>query len=406
MRIVFLSPWFSEKMGYTENMFPKAMAKLGAEVHLVSSNAQINFHHPNYDALYKSLLGPRVVDCGVKEIDGYMLHRLPYYETKNPYVGPGIKNLYEHLVELQPDIIQTFEIGLETTYEGARYSTDLGCKFFTECHIHASVFRKNGKKGLKDFARNMRNALSKKLSLINKATSLCYPIAEDAAEIAMEYYRVPGKKIRIQSLGVDTDLFFPAKDEGQISERRRIREKFGFNDSDIVCVYTGRFTKDKNPQCLAQAIDKLANAGQPFKGLFVGSGSKEDIAFIQQMKGCIVENFVPANQLPSYYWAADIGVWPREESTSQLDAAACGLPLVLSNQIKVLERVEGNGFLYQEGDADDLAAQLLKLKDTSLRNQMGEIGVRKIMDNFSWDIIASARMKDYKMFLKNGIGIS
>src|SRR4051812_18342665 len=108
MRLVFLSPWFSERMGYTENMFPKAMAKLGAEVHLVSSNAQINFHHPNYDTLYKSLLGPRSVDCGVKEIDGFTLHRLPLYETKNPYEGPGIEKLNDYLVSLRPDVIQTF----------------------------------------------------------------------------------------------------------------------------------------------------------------------------------------------------------------------------------------------------------------------------------------------------------
>jgi glycosyltransferase involved in cell wall biosynthesis len=406
MRVVFLSPWYSEKMGYTENMFPKAMAKLDAEVHLLSSNAQINYHHPHYDALYKKLLGPRAVECGVKQVDGYTLHRLPLYETKNPYEGPGIKNLYEYLLDLRPDVIQTFEIGLETTYEGARYAADLGCKFFTECHIHASVFRKDGKKSIRDFARNIRNAFSKKLKMVNNATSICYPIAEDAAEIAMEYYRVPRKKIKVQSLGVDTDLFFPTQSEREFLERRGIREKFGFADSDIVCIYTGRFTRDKNPQILAQAINGLVQNNYPFKGLFVGSGSEEDIEFIKTMKGCKVENFIPANQLPSYYWAADVGVWPREESTSQLDAAACGLPLVLSDRIKVLERVEGNGLLYDECNAEDLGRQLLKLQQLSIRKEMSEIGVKKVIEKFSWNIIASSRIKDYKMYLKNGIGIS
>jgi glycosyltransferase involved in cell wall biosynthesis len=238
------------------------------------------------------------------------------------------------------------------------------------------------------------------LAVINKTTSLCYPIAEDAAEIAMSYYRVPERKIKIQSLGVDTELFFPVQGTKQIAERKRIREKFGFAETDIVCVYTGRFTKDKNPHCLAKAIDILVTEGMNFKGLFVGSGSKEDIEFIQQLNGCKVEDFVPVKELPAYYLAADIGVWPREESTSQLDAAACGLPLVLSNRIKVVERVEGNGLLYKEGDAHDLSETLKKLKDASARKKMSLVGVEKIFKDFSWETIALKRVSDYKSFLE------
>jgi glycosyltransferase involved in cell wall biosynthesis len=405
MRIVFLSPWFSEKMGYTENLFPKAMAKTGAEVHLVTSNAQINYFHPNYDKLYGSLLGSRFVECGVKEIEGFHLHRLSYYEPKNIYTGPGIENLYEYLQNLKPDIIQTFEIGLVTTYEGARYAKDSGCKFFTECHIHASVFRKNGKKTWKEYARNFRNVFNRELSLINGTTQLCYPIAKDAAEIAVSHYRVPESKIKIQSLGVDTDIFYPPQNEQDIALRNKIRQKFGFSSNEIVCVYTGRFTKDKNPHCLAQAINKLKEEGLPFRGLFVGSGPEEDIEFIKKSMGCEIQNFVPARELPAYYWAADIGVWPREESTSQLDAAACGLPLVLSNQITVVERVNGNGLLYQEGDFVDLSEVLKQLSDAPLRAEMSLKGIRNIAQKFSWGTIASQRFKDYKWFLEPAIRI-
>src|SRR5687768_1987385 len=347
MKVVFISIWYSNGMGYSENMFPKAMAQLGVDVYMVTSTAQIYYYLPNYEEVYKPYLGPRFVDSCKIQVDGYALHRLPYYETRNLYRGPGIKGLYEHLEELKPDVIQTFELLLETSVIAAKYARDSGCLFFTESHTHASIFRKDKKKIFKEKIKNWLNEFNSDLKLINDTSKICYPIAEDVAELAVSHFKVPKHKIKIQSLGVDTDTFFPPHGDEQKAIRNSIRQKFGFNTSDIVCIYTGRFTKDKNPHCLAKAINELNAQGLPFKGLFVGNGTGEDVDFLQSQRGCKTGSFVPANQLPGYYWAADIGVWPREESTSQLDAMACGLPLVLSNQVKVIERIEGNGLLYE-----------------------------------------------------------
>lgn len=401
MKIVFISPWFSEGMGYSENMFPKAMAKLGTEVHLVTSTAQISYYSPNYEKTYQSFLGPKFVESVVKPFDGYTLHRLPYYETKDIYEGPGITGLYEYLEKLRPDVIQTLEIKLECSYEAARYARDNNCLFLTECHIHASVLWPAPREKWKEQLKNWRNALDTRLHFINKVSSMCYPIAEDVAEIAMDHYRVPRNKIRIQSLGVDTYQFTPASTPEQQQAREDIRREFHFSAGDIVCIYTGRFTRDKNPHCLAMAIDELNKDGAPFKGLFIGNGPEEDIAFIRSMKGCQIGPFVPARQLPLYYRAADIGVWPREESTSQLDAAASGLPLVLSDRIEVRERVAGNGLLYREGDHLDLARQLAKMQEEETRRSMAAKGVQNMHERFSWEKIARERLQDYQSFRKD-----
>ncbi|HEY9082628.1 MAG TPA: glycosyltransferase family 4 protein, partial [Vicingaceae bacterium] len=121
---------------------------------------------------------------------------------------------------------------------------------------------------------------------------------------------------------------------------------------------------------------------------------------IAKMKGCIVHKFEPYHTLPKYYGIADIGVWPKQESTSMIDAAACGLPIVISNKVLATERVEGNGLTYVENDSEDLANKLLELKDAALRKQLGEFGVEKIQKNYSWDKIAKERVEDYKKFVK------
>ncbi len=70
MRIVLISDWFAEKMGYAENCLPKALAALGHEVHLVTSIGQVYFNSPSYSATYEEFLGPAVVPAGVKAWDG------------------------------------------------------------------------------------------------------------------------------------------------------------------------------------------------------------------------------------------------------------------------------------------------------------------------------------------------
>lgn len=400
MKIVCISPWYSEGMGYSENMLPKALAKAGAEMHLVTSTAQINYNSLNYEKVYQPYIGPNIVESGTKMVDGYSLHRFPYTDPREKNGSPGISDLYEHLKSLHPDIVQTFEIDLDSTYEAARYCQDNNCLFFTECHIHASIFWSGKRKTIKERLRIIKKKFDLRLKYINAVTKICYVIAPDVEEIATVFYNVPHNKIRLQSLGVDTDLFHPPLSAAQKATRQELRTKLGFKESDIVCIYTGRFTKDKDPHCLAEAIHNLNKRHLPFKGLFVGNGTEDDINFIKSKQGCTISPFVPVKELPPYYWAADIGVWPREESTSQIDALACGLPLILSNKIKVIDRVEGNGLLFTEGSATDLSNKIIALENTEKRLEMAENGLRKVHRNFSWVTIAKKRIEDYACFLE------
>src|SRR5262249_55892596 len=159
--------------------------------------------------------------------------------------------------------------------------------------------------------------------------------------------------------GVDTQLFTPVQDGPSREERERLRKQFGFAPNEIVCIYTGRFSSDKNPYCLAQAIASLVQRGEPFRGLFVGNGPPKEVEAIRSSPGCVIHPLVPVTQLPALYRAADIGCWPKQESTSMLDAAACALPIVVSAKVAAVERYEGNGLTYRENDPEDLARTLL-----------------------------------------------
>lgn len=398
MKIAVLSDWFSENMGYAENLLPKALSSLGHEVHLITTNAQVYFDSPSYSQTYEPFIGPGIVDCGVKEIDGYKLHRLPFVKWKRHRLIQ-IRGLYRRLLEIRPHVVQTLDASCLSTLQAALISRSLGFKLFGESHTHASVF----------FARDQRRRLvgSVKWFLLGNTIGRfisahfekCYPISVDAADIAVRYFGISKQKIKICSLGVDTEFFTPPNGDSAYQVRAALRAKLGVKPLEIVCIYTGRLTEDKNPLCLAKAINVLAEKGRPFRGLFVGNGTENHVSSIRQCRGCVVHSFVPAAELPKFYWSSDIGVWPRQESTSQLDAAACGLPLVLSNRIEVLERVQGNGILYDEDDHLDLAEKLSSLEDSSVRRSMGLAGAEKVFRKFSWKNIALNRVTDYEQAL-------
>ena len=438
MKIVFISDWFAEDMGYSENLLPQAMARLGHEVHLVTSDGRPYFTQPMYEKVYAPIYGSSIVDCYVRKVEGVTIHRLPHTIKRGSI---WIQGLYRTLKHIGPDIVQVFEVTPLTTLYSGLWSSLIGYRLFSESRMHASVYsdmvtssnvrfsRKiqlylsySIRKNLRSLETQYRLQGSKHfipallklpfelvLGLLEKfilfriaigRTEKCYPLSEDVLEILSRVFDWPEDKLEISPLGVNTSLFRPPGPEHQ-SQRNKLRLSLGFADNDIVCIYTGRFTKEKDPLSLALAIQKLAEEGLPFRGLFVGHGDTTYIDKLSKCSGSVLHPFVAVSSLPSFYWAADIGVWPRQESTSQFDAMACGLPLVLSDQVRAHERTDGNAATFREGDFHSLALTIKSLFPIERRKSMGKIGAERARTKFSWDSIAASRIEDYRQSVLN-----
>jgi glycosyltransferase involved in cell wall biosynthesis len=211
--------------------------------------------------------------------------------------------------------------------------------------------------------------------------------------VITKYCGIPESKCKITSLAVDTDMFSPSFQEEEIEE---FRKKNRYDKDDIVCLYTGRFTEAKGPLILAQAIEYLHEMGcLKIKGLFVGQGDKEYQKMISNSKGCTIYPFVEVNQLPKFYQSCDIGVWPLQESTSQLDAAACGMPIIINEKVEDNIRTDGNGLRYKDRDYKDLASKILLLQDKTIRKEMGLVGSKKVEEFYSWDYLAKNKLTDF-----------
>lgn len=393
MKVAFVTTAFSQQMaGYAAMALPKAMAALGtAEVHVVAANLNVYWSNPDYERIYGAFLGPAVTACGTSVVDGYTLHRLPHYRILGQV---GIRGLRRALAAIRPDVVQAWMPAGPVSLRLATLKPRLGFRLFTAQHTTKSVFplANAPRVGPLAWARIFATRFAWG-RLVSWMSDGCYPATVDCGEVATRFMGVQPGKCRIRNLGVDSDIFHPATTPDELAERARRRGELGFAPGDIVCLYTGRLAADKDPLCLARAIDRLRRRGLPFAGLFIGDGPQLDE--IGRCAGCHRLPFRDYRELPPFYRLADVGVWPTQESTSMLDAAASGLPIVVSDRLVARERIDGNGLTHRQGDADDLADVLATLAPAEVRQRLGATGRQRMVDLFSWTAVARRTLDDF-----------
>ena len=120
-------------------------------------------------------------------------------------------------------------------------------------------------------------------------------------------------------------------------------------------IYTGKINEEKNPFLILKAClrsEELSN----LKYIFIGNISEPYIEKNSQLissKRVVILPGVNNKELPDYYNAADIACWPKHASLSSIEAASCGVPIIITKSVE--ERVSyGNGIAIQDEQLDDI----------------------------------------------------
>ena len=175
--------------------------------------------------------------------------------------------------------------------------------------------------------------------------------------------------------GVELQLFYKAEPQS--------RADFGFTQSDILLIYTGRLATEKNLTFLLQAFAGVAQALDHVYLVVVGGGQKQIETEIQEITAALkieqrvrFTGMVTYENLPSYLAMCDAFVTASVTEVhplSVIEGMASGLPTMGIHSPGMSDTIEDGvtGFLATE----DLAAFTAKLTrlclDTDLRKQMG-----------------------------------
>lgn len=181
--------------------------------------------------------------------------------------------------------------------------------------------------------------------------------------------------IAIVPNGVELQLFYRAEPQR--------RADFGFDDTDILLIYTGRLATEKNLTFLLQAFSGVAQAIKHAYLVVVGGGNKQMEAEVRDITTKLkidqrvrFTGMVTYEHLPSYLAMCDAFVTASVTEVhplSVIEGMASGLPIMGIYSPGLSDTVEDGvtGFLASE----DLAAFTAKLTrlclDETLRKRMG-----------------------------------
>lgn len=217
----------------------------------------------------------------------------------------------------------------------------------------------------------------------------------------------PNEKVVVIPNGADLELFDYKK-----SQKNTIREKYGFNQNDIIVLYPGTFGQVNNLEYLVDLADKF-KINLNVKFLLVGDGKEKDLIVYKAKKLEILEKNIflfkpfPKNEISEIFSMSDIVVstvlpiveLEANSANKFFDALASGTCMII-NHGGWLEKelIENNCGLRLPRNVDEAYLKLLPyIKNRFILEEMGR-NARKLGESkYSRDVLA----KQLAHFFKN-----
>jgi len=218
--------------------------------------------------------------------------------------------------------------------------------------------------------------------------------------------KIEPKKATAISTGVDTSMFNPDIDIGDI------KEKYGLTDK-ITILFASVFIPRKGVEYLVKAANIVVNQFEYENTLFLLKGNLSvDKRYVETIRKLIgkykleknvkIVGWIPHEDLKKLYVASDIYVLPSLEDpspTSLLEPLACGKPLVGTNVSGIVTMIkEGwNGFLVEPANEKQLAEKTKYLIDHPEKwEEMGKNSRKLAEEEFDWGKIVEKHLEVYE----------
>lgn len=235
-------------------------------------------------------------------------------------------------------------------------------------------------------------------------------ISESTKRDLVELVGARPERIRVIYCGKD-DAFAPPTDRAALEAWRAAR---GVPDKMIL--FVGTIEPRKNIVRLLRAFARAKRAARlPHRLVLIGARgwkyAEVDRTLAQEnlANEVMFAGYVPQDELPRWYQAADAFVYPslyEGFGMPPLDAMASGTPVIASNAASLPEVVGAAALQVSPTDEDALADAIIRvLTDTALREQMIARGLEQAA-RFSWTRAARETMALYRTVLTHHSGES
>lgn len=214
---------------------------------------------------------------------------------------------------------------------------------------------------------------------------------------------IPKKQAPFVSFGTDTHLFDISNEV-----RGAFRRRYGISEDAFVIVYTGKLTPAKGGMFFAETIKERFACNKDIVFVIVGEPQKDEYGKKVEEVIKNSDNRVLCfptqryDELPQFYQAADLSIFPKQCSLSFYDAQACGLPVLSEdNNVNVDRCSHGNGMNFIGGNIGDFRAKIEYLANMSNEEYDGmrKAAVRFIHEGYDYKKIT----EDYNVYINRAI---
>jgi glycosyltransferase involved in cell wall biosynthesis len=220
------------------------------------------------------------------------------------------------------------------------------------------------------------------------------------------------KRTIIFPWGTDIEHFVPKKAVKEKKKTTSAKRKSSTTNRKSITLFCSRSWESiYGVDVLAKAFVKVASANPDVSLLLLGGGSQG--AHIRRilMNGGVLDRVhfggqVGQRDLPRWYHMADIYISPSHvdgSSVTLMEALASGLPCLVSDIAGNKEWVEEgvNGWLFRDGDVDDLAEKILSaIKNRRSFKQISEAARKTAEQKADWQKNFGKLLSAYEQVLK------
>lgn len=249
------------------------------------------------------------------------------------------------------------------------------------------------------FSRKDRMILDRAVKYAKKRAAKIIVPSEFTRNEIVNLYGVAPDKVAVTYEGVDDQFRTMANADAA----DLVAEKYGIESPYVLTV--GVIQPRKNLRRLLEGFAKLKQSHPcEHKLVVVGkygwkeSGLERHVKQLGLGGDVILTGYVPYEDLPALYGAADVFVYPsiyEGFGLPPLEAMACGTPVITGNRASLPEVIGEAGLMVDPFDPDFFADALDRLLfDRLLRAEMFALGLDQAA-NFSWDTMARQTLAIY-----------
>ena len=274
-------------------------------------------------------------------------------------------------------------------------------------HIHSTEFGRSCGGG----SPTIKNIEYEGAQIADCIITVSYSMKDELKKLGF-----PEEKIRVCWNGINPKKYDPKKIP--VDKKIQLRRKYGIGDKDHLLFFIGRLVTVKGVENLVKAMPSVLQDFPNTKLLILGVGDLEkDIGFIINSFNIgdnviLRTDFVREYDRILHYAAADSVVLPSLYEPFGIvctEAMSMAKPVVVgargTSGMREQIIVDGEnkcGIHINPYDPDDIAWGIKKVLESNEKSmRLGFNARKRVIEHFSWDIVANRTLDIYQEFIKN-----